>query len=206
MVMKLSFTATVTSDRAVGKKRCVISFSPDFTRATKVNFTISIMRKHSAGLRWREMTDDILITEIEHHKLIRPFLLSRPDRLSLQVDPSRRGHLKQALVKLGVTNEMQVRLRTVRDLHSGEDFPARSIVYSVQSTWRRAVSRGWNATLFRLLKSNPLLRISIHPPDYSHPEIWRQILDLIEATSERRAATTYQDWVAEQRLRARSLR
>ena len=98
------------------------------------------------------------------------------------------------------------RLRTVRDLRSGQDFPARSIVYSVQSAWRRAVSLGWNATLFRILKSNPLLRISIHPPDYSHPEIWRQILDLIEATSERRAATTYQDWVAEQRLRARSLR
>ena len=98
------------------------------------------------------------------------------------------------------------RLRTVRDLRSGEDFLARSIVYSVRSAWRRAVSRGWNATLFRLLKSNPLLRISIHPPDYSHPEIWRQIVDLIEATSERRAATTYQDWVAEQRLRARSLR
>jgi predicted deacetylase len=98
------------------------------------------------------------------------------------------------------------RLRSVRDLRSGEDFPARSIVYSVRSAWRRAVSRGWNATLFRLLKSNPLLRISIHPPDYSHPEIWRQIVDLIEATSERRAATTYQDWVAKQRLRARSLK
>lgn len=46
-------------------------------------------------------TDDLLITEIQHHKQVQPFLLSRPDRLSLQVDPARRGHLKQALVKLG---------------------------------------------------------------------------------------------------------
>lgn len=93
------------------------------------------------------------------------------------------------------------RLRTVRDLRSGEDFAARSIVYSVRNTWRRAVSGAWNATLFRLLKSRPLLRLSIHPPDYSYPKIWRQIVDLIDATSELRAATTYQDWIAEQRLR-----
>jgi uncharacterized protein len=97
--------------------------------------------------------------------------------------------------------EYITRLRTVRDLRSGEDFPARSIVYSVRSAWRRAASRAWNAALFRLLKSRPLLRISIHPPDYSHPEIWQQIADHIDATSELRTATTYQDWVAEQRLR-----
>src|SRR6266705_1861857 len=97
--------------------------------------------------------------------------------------------------------EYTTRLRTVRDLRSGEEFPARSIVYSVRSTWRRAVSRGWNATLFRLLKSSPLLRISIHPSDYSHPAIWRQIVDLIDAAIASRTATTYQDWIAEQRLR-----
>jgi predicted deacetylase len=97
--------------------------------------------------------------------------------------------------------EYTTRLRTVRDLRSGADFPARSVVYSVRNVWRRAASRAWNAALFRLVKSNPLLRISIHPPDYSHPEIWRQIVDLIDATSGLRAATTYQDWIAEQRLR-----
>src|SRR2546428_4319889 len=97
--------------------------------------------------------------------------------------------------------EYTTRLQTVRDLRSGEEFPVRSIVYSVRSSWRRAISRAWNATLFRLLKGNPLLRISIHPPDYSHPAIWRQIVDLIDATSGSRTATTYQDWIAEQRLR-----
>src|SRR5881396_98537 len=97
--------------------------------------------------------------------------------------------------------EYTTRLRTVRDLRSGGEFPVTSIVYSVRGSWRRAISRAWNAALFRLLKSSPLLRISIHPSDYSHPAIWRQIVDLIDATIGSRTATTYQDWIAEQRLR-----
>jgi uncharacterized protein len=97
--------------------------------------------------------------------------------------------------------EYTTRLHAVRDLRSGEEFAARSIVYSVRVRWRCAVSRVWNAALFRLLQSSPLLRISIHPPDYSHPPIWRQIADLIEATAGSRTTTTYQDWIAEQRLR-----
>jgi predicted deacetylase len=97
--------------------------------------------------------------------------------------------------------EYTTRLHAVRDLRSGEEFAARSIVYSVRAKWRRAASRAWNATLFRLLQSSPLLRLSIHPPDYSHPAIWRQIVDLIEATAGSRTTTTYQDWIAQQRLR-----
>jgi predicted deacetylase len=97
--------------------------------------------------------------------------------------------------------EYTTRLHTIRDLRSGQDFAARSIVYSVRASWRRTVSRAWNAMLFRLLQSSTLLRISIHPPDYSHPAIWRQIVDLIEATTESRTSTTYQDWIAQQRLR-----
>jgi predicted deacetylase len=98
--------------------------------------------------------------------------------------------------------EYTTRLQTVRDLRSGEEFSARSIVYSVRATWRRAISRAWNATLFRFLQSSPLLRISIHPPDYSHPAIWQQISDLIESTAGSRTTTTYQDWIAQQRLRS----
>jgi len=97
--------------------------------------------------------------------------------------------------------EYTTRLRTVRDLRSGENFSARSIVYSVQSGWRRAVSRSWNAALFQILKNNSLLRVSIHPTDYAHPEIWRQLVEFIDAAGAQRSATTYQDWVAEQRLR-----
>src|SRR5438309_4624043 len=75
--------------------------------------------------------------------------------------------------------EYTTRLRTVRDLRSGETFPARSVVYSVRNGWRRAVSLAWNGALSRILKGKQLLRLSIHPPDFSHPTIWRQIADLI---------------------------
>jgi predicted deacetylase len=95
--------------------------------------------------------------------------------------------------------EYTTSLRTVCDLRSGNVFPARTLVYSVHSPWRRIASRGWNAALFRLLKTNPLLRISIHPPDYSQPAIWNQILGFIAAAKTARTATTYQDWIAEQR-------
>jgi predicted deacetylase len=96
--------------------------------------------------------------------------------------------------------EYTTRLRTVCDLRSASTFPARTLVYSVHSSWRRALSRGWNAALFRLLRTKPLLRISIHPADYSQPAIWNQILGFIAATKNARTPTTYQDWVAEQRL------
>jgi predicted deacetylase len=97
--------------------------------------------------------------------------------------------------------EYTTRLGTVCDLRSGNVFPARTLVYSVETNWRRGLSRTWNAALFRFLKSKPLLRISIHPPDYFHPAIWRQILALITATTGVRTATTYRDWIAEQRFR-----
>lgn len=97
--------------------------------------------------------------------------------------------------------EYTTRLRSVRDLRFGETFAARSLVYSVQNSWRRTTSLLWNAALRRALKNNPLLRVSIHPPDYSHPAIWRQIVDLVSEMAPIRTPTTYQDWVAEQRLR-----
>jgi uncharacterized protein len=97
--------------------------------------------------------------------------------------------------------EYTTRLRTVCDLRSGDIFPTRTLVYSVRNTWRRSLSRTCNAALFRLAKSTPLLRISIHPPDYSHPVVWRQIVSFLTATSVLRSATTYQEWIAEQRLK-----
>ena len=93
-------------------------------------------------------------------------------------------------------------LHGVRDLRSGEKFTTRSIVYSVRSSWRRAVSRIWNAALLQFLKNNPLLRLSIHPPDYSHPAVWKQILRFIDMMDETRTPTTYRDWIAKQRLMA----
>jgi uncharacterized protein len=95
--------------------------------------------------------------------------------------------------------EYTTRLGSISDLRSGDVFPARTLVYSVHTSWRRALSRGWNQALFSLHRTRPLLRISIHPPDYSQPAIWKQILGFIAATKTLRTATTYQDWIAEQR-------
>jgi hypothetical protein len=97
--------------------------------------------------------------------------------------------------------EYTTRLRSVCDLRSQTIFPARTLVYSIHNNWRRALSRSWNAALFRLMRSRPLLRISIHPPDYSQPIIWQQILGFITETKGTRTATTYQDWIADQRLK-----
>ena len=97
--------------------------------------------------------------------------------------------------------EYTTRLGTILDLRTGEIFAARSLVYSVHNSWRRGVSLGWNAMLSRVLKDKPLLRLSVHPPDFSHPAIWRQIGDLISGMDGLRTPTTYQDWVAEQRRR-----
>jgi uncharacterized protein len=97
--------------------------------------------------------------------------------------------------------EYTTRLHKVCDLRAGSEFAARSIVYSVRKNWRRGISRLCNATLFRFSKGNTLLRISIHPPDYSHPMIWRQITGFIERATRFRTVTTYRDWLAEQRLR-----
>jgi uncharacterized protein len=98
--------------------------------------------------------------------------------------------------------EYTTRLHKICDLRGGGEFAARSIVYSVRRNWRRGISRICNATLFRYLEGKPLLRISIHPPDYSHPPIWRQVTGIIEKAIGSRTAMTYQDWIAQQRLRS----
>jgi uncharacterized protein len=95
--------------------------------------------------------------------------------------------------------EYTTRLGSVRDLRSGDTFFSRSVVYSVRNGWRRTASLAWNAMLSRALKAKQLLRVSIHPPDYSHPTVWRQIIDLIRAMDGIRTPTTYQDWIADQR-------
>jgi predicted deacetylase len=100
--------------------------------------------------------------------------------------------------------EYTTRLRTVRDLRSGEDFPAWSLVYSVRSEWRRGASLVWNAGLRLLVREKPLLRLSIHPPDYSYPAVWRQIIDLVKEMDAVRTPTTYRDWIAEQRMATRT--
>ncbi|MEY2557910.1 MAG: uncharacterized protein QOE34_1335 [Verrucomicrobiota bacterium] len=97
--------------------------------------------------------------------------------------------------------EYTTRLAEVRDLRSGNHFPARTLVYSVRSGWRRAASLAWNGALARQLTGATLARVSLHPPDRDHSEIWRQILRLTDRLVENRTPTTYRDWIAEKRSR-----
>lgn len=98
--------------------------------------------------------------------------------------------------------EYTTRLTGVRDLRSGDNFPARTLVYSVRSGWRRVVSLAWNSVLARQLAGGQLARVSIHPVDRDHPEIWQQILRLTDRLVQDRTPTTYRDWVAERRARS----
>ena len=96
--------------------------------------------------------------------------------------------------------EYTTRLTSVRDLRSGETVRSRSLVYSVRSGWRAAMSLGWNGTLSFALASSPLMRLGIHPPDYLHRPVWNQITRILERLTNARSTTTYCDWVAESRI------
>jgi DNA excision repair protein ERCC-3 len=51
-------------------------------------------------------SDDVaLMTEVTRHKRTQPYLLRQIDRHTLQVDASRRGHIKQALIHIGFPAE-----------------------------------------------------------------------------------------------------
>lgn len=86
------------------------------------------------------------------------------------------------------------RLQNVKDLNRGIETPSQSLVWSVRSGWRRAVSLRWNAYLAGRLAQNPLLRVGLHPPDWQHPAIKQQILDLIATAAREREVITYQGW------------
>jgi uncharacterized protein len=111
--------------------------------------------------------------------------------------------LGSAAERAAVAAEMEytTRLTGVRDLRFGDNFHARTLTYSVRNGWRRVASLVWNGALARQLAGALLARISIHPSDLEHPEIWQQIVRLTDRLIEDRTATTYRDWIAERRTR-----
>ncbi len=44
------------------------------------------------------------------------------------------------------------------------------------------------------------MRLSIHPPDFTHAEIWNQILRFLDQLLSGRTPTTYAAWIDEQRM------
>jgi len=91
--------------------------------------------------------------------------------------------------------EYTTRIATVSDLVSGATHSSRSQVWSVRAPWRRTCSLAWNALLFCAASSSRLARIGIHPPDWEHPAIRRQVLRLAERSAAAREPMTYAGWV-----------
>ena len=88
------------------------------------------------------------------------------------------------------------RLKSVVFLQASRVVESQSLCWSVRSAWRRAASLVWNPLLIlRRLQANPLLRISIHPPDITHATIWRQIRCLTTRAIKDRTPLTYLDFV-----------
>ena len=93
------------------------------------------------------------------------------------------------------------RLKNFKDLKSGRVDDSQSLVWSVRAGWRRAASLWWNAALLRRLSPTPLLRFGLHPPDWDHPAIKRQILQLLRTALAGREAITYEDCLLRSRTR-----
>ncbi len=87
--------------------------------------------------------DVALMAEIMHHKRTQPFLLRQIDRHTIQVDASRRGHIKQALIHIGFPAEdlagytdgsplpMKLRSETL----SGLEFAPRAYQYAASAAF-----------------------------------------------------------------------
>ncbi len=91
------------------------------------------------------------------------------------------------------------RIGSILDFVTAEVEPARSLVYSTRAKWRQAASLTWNAALARAAEMRGLVRLSIHPPDFTVPEIRAQIVRLARRFINTRTATTYRDWIAQNR-------
>ena len=87
------------------------------------------------------------------------------------------------------------RLKSISDLPCRRVHQTQSLCWSVRSAWRRVVSLRWNRFLFQTLRPNPLLRLSIHPPDLSYPAIWRQIQHLATRALQDREPIGYRDFI-----------
>ena len=86
--------------------------------------------------------------------------------------------------------EYTATLRELVHLPSRRAVRSQSVVYSTSSAWRRQTSLLWNATVARMERGNPLLRVELHPRDADFAAVrrsWQKVL--ARALHERRAVT-----------------
>ncbi len=81
----------------------------------------------------------------------------------------------------------------------GHGYTSMSLCYSVRAAWRRACSLAWNTLLLQRLAKLPLVRISLHPPDWQYSSIRNHALQSIERALAGRPAMTYENWIQKQR-------
>jgi predicted deacetylase len=86
-------------------------------------------------------------------------------------------------------------LNRIEPLHGAPPAFSQSLVWSVRAAWRRVLSLGWNRLLAKRLKDDAVIRVGLHPPDWDHPAIKRQILQLIRCALAGRMAFTYERWL-----------
>lgn len=91
--------------------------------------------------------------------------------------------------------EYTTRISTVKDFLNGRTHHSRSQVWSVRAAWRRTCSLAWNRLIFRATAGARLARIGIHPPDWDHPAIRRQILEIAGKALAAREPMTYHGWL-----------
>ena len=103
------------------------------------------------------------------------------------------GEAERAVADAGF--RYTVRLASVTDFQTGRIHSTYTLAYSARAVWRRATSLVWNPLLWRFCASQPLLRISIHPPDWKFPALRTQILRLAAESLAVRSPMTYQEWV-----------
>ncbi len=100
--------------------------------------------------------DPLLILEVSRHKRLKPYILRQLDERTLVVDPARRGHIKQALVRIGYPAEdlagyvegaplhFQLRDRTL----SGQPFRLRHYQQAaVDIFWAGGTERGGSGVI-----------------------------------------------------------
>ena len=165
-----------------------------------------------AGETWRQryMTRVYTTGEGEFYDLSRPeaaALLARAQEDFRRLDaPAPTGFIAPAWLldasAAGAVREAGFRYTTyltgVQDYAAGEKgvfIRSQSLVYSPRNEWRRACSLAWNASLAWRLRRAPLLRLGLHPPDFQHANLWRQIRKIVRHAVAERDAMTYTEFL-----------
>jgi len=81
-------------------------------------------------------------------------------------------------------------------LQNGGVLPAPVLVWSTRAAWRRACSRGWVRLWGTRHRHAPVLRIAVHPADFSYPTIVTSLRAALARHRSDREPVCYRDFLA----------